>query len=67
MDIEYSLPPSELIALKNYYDNKWKGASGHRSQEQVDAKLISDKLEIKIKDYINKIEKYDLSAKIDFY
>ena len=54
-DIDYSLQPSELIALKNYYDKKWQGASGHRSQEQIDAKAISDKLEVKIRHYTNKI------------
>jgi len=40
-----SLPPTELIALKEYFDKKYKNASGCRSQEQVDAMKISSRIE----------------------
>lgn len=39
------LPPSELIALKEYYDKKWKNSSGCRNQKQIDAQSISAKIE----------------------
>jgi len=45
-----SLQPSELIALKEYYDKKWKGANGCRSQEQVDAEIISNNIEKRLAD-----------------
>lgn len=43
-----SLPPSELISLKEYYDKKWMGGSsngGCRTQENVDAQKISKDIE----------------------
>lgn len=43
--ITYSLPPSELISLKEYYDKIWKGSNGCRSQGQVDAEKISKDIE----------------------
>lgn len=45
-----SLPPSELIALKEYYDKKWKNANVCRSKEQVDARVISEKIEKRLAD-----------------
>jgi hypothetical protein len=45
-----SLPPSELIALKEYYDKKWKNANRCRSQEQVDAEKISKNIEKRLAD-----------------
>lgn len=45
-----SLPPSELIALKEYYDKKWKGTNGCRSQEQVDAEKISNYIKNRLAD-----------------
>jgi hypothetical protein len=47
-----SLLPSELIALKEYYDKKWKGANGCRSQEQVDAQKISENIEKRLNDIV---------------
>lgn len=46
-----SLPPSELISLKEYYDKKWKGGSGGcRSQESFDAEKISKDIEKRLAD-----------------
>lgn len=39
-----NLPPSELIALKKYYDKKLSGANGCRSKEQIDAEIISENI-----------------------
>lgn len=44
-----SLPPSELIAIKKYYDERWSegchNGGGCKSQEQVDAEKISANIE----------------------
>ena len=40
-----NLPPSELIALKEYYDKKLDGANRYRSKEQIDAEIISENIE----------------------
>jgi chromosome condensin MukBEF MukE localization factor len=39
------LPPTELIALKEYYDKMFKNVNGCRSQKQVDAMKISNRIE----------------------
>ena len=49
-----SLPPSELIAIKKYYDERWSGGcyngGGCKSQEQVDAEKISKNIEKRLAD-----------------
>ena len=40
-----NLPPSELIALKKYYDEKLEGVYRCRSKEQIDAEIISANIE----------------------
>ena len=46
-----SLPPSELIALKEYYDKIWKGAGGGcKSQGYYDAIKISEAIEKRLAD-----------------
>lgn len=48
--IEDSLPPSELIVLKGYYDKIWMNGNGCRSQGQVDAEKISKNIEKRLAD-----------------
>lgn len=45
--------PSELIALKEYYDTRWMGANGCRSQGQVDAQKISINIEKRLTEMAN--------------
>lgn len=45
-----SLPPSELIALKKYYDEKLEGAYKCRSKEQIEAEIISNNIEKRLSD-----------------
>jgi Ca2+-binding EF-hand superfamily protein len=39
------LPPTELIALKEYFDKMYKNTSGCMSQKQVDAMRTSNRIE----------------------
>jgi hypothetical protein len=46
-----SLPPSELIALKEYYDKKWEGyGGGCKPQGYYDAIKISEAIEKRLHD-----------------
>lgn len=37
-------PPSELIALKQYYEKMYRDANGCRSKKQLDAMDISERI-----------------------
>ena len=50
--------PSELIALKKYYDAKWMGGSsngGCRTQENIDAEKISKQIEKRLLEMANNL------------
>lgn len=47
--------PSELIALKAYYDAKYAGIEGCRSQDQVDAQKMSIDIEKRLNEIANSL------------